>query len=67
MAAKVIESKALQRLNPDRFTPELCAAAAPLLRAMLEPPTTPLQQQAALQLLDAILARWGAYVQSALR
>lgn len=67
MTAVVFASRALQQGHPDRFTPELCAAAAPLLHALLSPPAAPLHQQAALQLLAAVLERWGDYVRGCLR
>lgn len=60
MAAKVIESGAVQRQR-DRFTIDACAASLPLA-GMLLASGTPLHAQAALVLLDAILGRWGSYM-----
>lgn len=67
VTARVLDSGALHRRSPDRFTPELCAAAAPLLRALLAPPACMAHHQAALAVLDAVLERWGDYVRGALR
>lgn len=65
MAAKVIECGALQRQR-DRFSLEVCTAVVPLLGALLAS-HEPLHAGAALQLLDAILERWGPYVADVLR
>ncbi len=60
MAAKVIESGAIQRQR-DRFTIDACAACLPLAGALLASGAAS-HAQAALLLLDAILGRWGTYM-----
>ncbi|KAI3430413.1 hypothetical protein D9Q98_005008 [Chlorella vulgaris] len=59
LAAQVVRSGALHKQR-DRFTLDVCTAAVPLLEALV---ASDAQQhgQAVLQLLDAILERWGAY------
>lgn len=57
-------SRALQR-HPDRFSLELCSEAA-LLTGQLLGSASSWHQQAALQLLDATLGRWGSYVHDVL-
>ena len=66
VTARVIESGALQaHRNADRFSIELCAEAAALCGALLAS-SAAVHQQAALQLLESILSRWGEYVWSVL-
>ena len=65
LAAQVVRSGALHKQR-DRFTLDVCTAAVPLLEALA---ASDAQQhgQAVLQLLDAILERWGAYALDVLR
>ncbi|KAL4422687.1 hypothetical protein ABPG75_008884 [Micractinium tetrahymenae] len=64
VTANVVSSHALQR-HPDRFSLELCSEAAPLARQLLGSACA-WHHQAALQLLDAILGRWGGYLHDVL-
>lgn len=67
MAARVIESRALQaQRSANRFTLELCTETAPLCAALLASPAAA-HHQAALQLLQEMLARWGDYMRGTLR